>query len=102
MAMTIQDLLQSDANISVTLSFADLQAALQEFAEAITSQMTESRAAEVSPQGAELLTVDQVCEYLGVTKPTLHRWNKLGYLTNIHVGRSVRYRRADVESFAVK
>lgn len=48
----------------------------------------------------DLLTIDQVSEYLGVTKPTLHRWNKLGYLTRFHVGRKVRYRRADVERFS--
>ena len=50
----------------------------------------------------DLLTINQVCDYLGVTKPTLHRWNKLGYLTRFHVGRQVRYRKADVEAFAIK
>lgn len=50
--------------------------------------------------GNDLLTREQVCEYLNVTAATLHNWNKRGYLESIHVGRLVRYRRADVEALA--
>lgn len=50
--------------------------------------------------GSDLLTREQVCEYLNVTAATLHNWNKRGYLESIHVGRLVRYRRADVEALA--
>lgn len=50
--------------------------------------------------GNDLMTREQVCEYLGVTAATLHNWNKRGYLESIHVGRLVRYRRADVEALA--
>lgn len=50
--------------------------------------------------GNDLLTREQVREYLNVTAATLHNWNKRGYLESIHVGRLVRYRRADVEALA--
>lgn len=50
--------------------------------------------------GNDLMTREQVCEYLNVTAATLHNWNKRGYLESIHVGRLVRYRREDVEALA--
>ena len=48
------------------------------------------------------MTREEVCKYLGVTAATLHNWSKRGYLESIHVGRLVRYRRADVEALASK
>ena len=52
--------------------------------------------------GNDLMSREEVCRYLGVTAATLHNWNKRGYLESIHVGRLVRYRRADVEALARK
>lgn len=52
--------------------------------------------------GNDLVTREEVCKYLGVTAATLHNWSKRGYLESIHVGRLVRYRRADVEALARK
>lgn len=52
--------------------------------------------------GNDLMTREEVCKYLGVTAATLHNWSKRGYLESIHVGRLVRYRRADVEALALK
>lgn len=101
MTTTINDLLRNGcANVCVTLSLADLR----DFVTELLEQRTTAEALEPTDveRPGELMTRDEVCEYLGVTKPTLHRWNKLGYLTNVHVGRKVRYRREDVEAFAVK
>lgn len=101
MTTTINDLLRNgSANVCVTLSLADLRDFFAELLEQRTTAATREPV-EVERPG-ELMTRDEVCAYLGVTKPTLHRWNKLGYLTNVHVGRKVRYRREDVEAFAVK
>lgn len=52
--------------------------------------------------GNDLMTREEVAKFLGVTKTTLSNWAKLGYLESIHVGRLVRYRRADVEALARK
>lgn len=52
--------------------------------------------------GNDLMTREEVCKYLDVTAATLHNWNKRGYLESIHIGRLVRYRRADVEALALK
>lgn len=100
MATSIKDLLRDErANVSVTLSLADLR----EFVNELMENGTAATPAPVEVERSrELMTRDEVCEYLGVTKPTLHRWNKLGYLTCVKVGSKVRYRREDIEAFAVK
>ena len=100
MVNTIKDLLRDErANVNVVVSLADLRELVNELVENGTA--TAPAPVEVE-RSRELMTRDEVCEYLGVTKPTLHRWNKLGYLTCIKVGSKVRYRREDIEAFAVK
>lgn len=97
---TIANLLRDErANVNVILSLDDLR----EFVNELLENGTATAPAPVEVERSrELMTRDEVCEYLGVTKPTLHRWNKLGYLTCIKVGSKVRYRREDIEAFAVK
>lgn len=102
--MSITQLLQNDNNnnVFVTVSISDLREFANDIVERIAALDNPARLNPVETMSNELMTIDEVCRYLGVTKPTLHRWNKMGYLTNMHVGRKVRYRREDVESFAVK
>lgn len=97
---TIANLLRDErANVNVILSLDDLR----EFVNELLENGTATAPAPVEVERSrELMTRDEVCEYLGVTKPTLHRWNKLGYLTCVKVGSKVRYRRNDIEAFAVK
>lgn len=52
--------------------------------------------------GNDLMSREQVAQFLGVTKTTLSNWARLGYLPCIHIGRGVRYYRADVVAFAVR
>ena len=46
----------------------------------------------------ELLTIEEVCELLKVSKMTLYRWDKLGILKKNEVGGKRRYRKSDVEA----
>lgn len=48
------------------------------------------------PKEEKLLTIKQVAELLGVTEPTLWRWNKEGVLKRVKVGNKVRYKESDV------
>lgn len=48
------------------------------------------------PKEEKLLTIKQVAELLGVTEPTLWRWNKEGILKKVKVGNKVRYRESDI------
>jgi excisionase family DNA binding protein len=46
----------------------------------------------------DILTVEQLADYLGVPAATVYRWNYVGTgPRRLTVGRHVRYRRADVE-----
>ena len=53
---------------------------------------------EKSQYSDELLTIEEVCELLKVSKMTLYRWDKLGILKKIEVGGKRRYRKSDVEA----
>lgn len=48
------------------------------------------------PKEEKYLTIKQVAELLGVTEPTLWRWNKEGVLKRVKVGNKVRYKESDV------
>ncbi len=44
-----------------------------------------------------LLPTKKVSEMLGVTESTLWRWDKMGYLKKVSIGRRVFYRSSDIE-----
>jgi predicted DNA-binding transcriptional regulator AlpA len=49
-----------------------------------------------------LLTPDDVVEMYHISKPTLWRWAKAGYLVPIPIGGKRRYRKADVDNIISK
>lgn len=52
---------------------------------------------------AELITTDDLAEELGVTSHCLRRWRTQNKgPAYVHVGRLVRYRRADIERWLAK
>jgi len=92
--MSITDLIESgNRNITVSVSLKDLQ----EYSHALIG-MTESRLTKVvEEQKAErYLSVDEVCQMLGVSRPTLSRWQKKGYLTPYKLGGKLKYRRTEL------
>jgi len=46
------------------------------------------------------LTIDETCELLSVTRPTLWSWNKKGVLESVRIGNLRRYRMSDIEALA--
>lgn len=91
--INIAELLTANAAVQLVVSAADLK----EFALAL--------AKELKPQQQQdndrLLTADEVAETFGVTKKTLQRWEKDGYLTPVRIGGGlVRYKRKDVQQIA--
>ena len=75
--MGMKDILSSGANVSITVSANDLR----EFLTEISKQVAEKeKAAEVARNDVEMLNQAQVCSYLGVSKATGWRWEKIGYL----------------------
>lgn len=51
---------------------------------------------------AELLTTSEVIGILKVSRPTLSRWQKSGYLVPIKTGGRCRYRQSDIDAIQRK
>ena len=58
---------------------------------AVAKAMTSSKPKET------FLTVDEAASRLGVSRTTLWRWDKEGYLKKIKRGKKITYRLSDVE-----
>ena len=50
-----------------------------------------------SPELGGLLTTDDLCAYLQVSKRTVRYWTALKRIPHLKIGRSTRFRLADVE-----
>ncbi|MGI6243791.1 MAG: helix-turn-helix domain-containing protein [Prevotella sp.] len=85
---------------------------LEDFALAIVAKIrsmdAEARAKAVEKakgkddrQGG-LLTAEEACQILGVTRGTLWRWDREGLLRKVKAGRKVLYMRKDVLGFIKK
>lgn len=93
--MTMIDILNSGANVNLTISAADLR----EFFEEVVKDTTEKeKAAEVERNADTTMTQTQVCRYLGISKSTLWRWEQIGYLVpSGRMGKRPQYLRSAVE-----
>lgn len=47
--------------------------------------------------GPELLTTDEVCDLLSISRVTVWHWEKKGILRSIRLGNLKRFRRADID-----
>ena len=90
--MNIQDILSDGSNnISITVGISDLK----EFG---LSLIEEGRAMGRAERVQETyLTPDEVAKMLGVSKSTLWRWNKNGYLKHTKCGRRPFYKKSDID-----
>lgn len=86
--MNIQDLLDAGINVNITVTPADLE----EFAISIINKMKEEK-----PHHEKYLHPDEVARICDVTKNTLWRWDKTGYLKAERVGRRLFYKKSDVD-----
>ena len=75
--MAISEILSSGANVSITVSADDLRTFFAEVAQQVINQ---EKAAQAAKNDVEMLNQAQVCSYLGVSKATVWRWEKKGYL----------------------
>ena len=93
--MAIQDLLNNGANVSITISADDLRTF---FAEVAQEVMNKEKAAEAARNDVEMLNQAQVCSYLGVSKATVWRWEKIGYLRPAtRMGARPMYLKSEIE-----
>ena len=93
--MAISEILSSGANVSITVSADDLRTFFAEVAQQVINQ---EKAAEAARNDVEMLNQAQVCSYLGVSKATVWRWEKIGYLRpSTRMGSRPMYNKTDVE-----
>ena len=92
--MNIKELLalSEGANISITVTPTDLK----EFALLLIDETLAARNQETDPE--TYLTPDDVAIELRVSKNTLWRWDKMGYLSPVKVGRKSLYRKSDIDA----
>lgn len=87
--MRIQDILATGAPLQLVVDAMDLKELFLNWQE----EMVQKPQKEESP----LLTPAEVTEKYRVSKVTLWRWDKMGLLTPIKMGRKSFYRQSDIE-----
>ena len=87
--MRIQDILATGAPLQLVVDAMDLKELFLNWKE----EMVQKPQKEESP----LLTPAEVTEKYRVSKVTLWRWDKMGLLTPIKMGRKSFYRQSDIE-----
>ena len=92
--MKLADLLQTNANISVTITLEDLRTYSNEL---IQSTKKELEAEVMAQQNESYLTRLETCDFLKVDQSTLHRWSKRGYLMPVEMGGRRLYRKSDLQ-----
>ena len=93
--MEIKDILTSGANVNITISANDLRTFLAEVAQEVVNK---EKAAEAARNDVEMRNQAQVCSYLGVSKATVWRWEKIGYLRpSTRMGSRPMYLKTEVE-----
>lgn len=85
--MSLRELLESGANVSVTVKLDDLRTILKEAA-----------ATQQEPPAEEFLSRKEVLAALKIDSSTLWCWEKTGYIRSYPFGGRKRYRREEVEA----
>lgn len=89
--MNLRDLLESGANVNLTVTLDDLRTIFNEAAKG-TKLTSQEQAAE------EFLSRKEVLALLKIDSSTLWCWEKTGYIKSYPFGGRKRYRREDVEA----
>ena len=92
--MQLADLLQTNANISLTITLDDLRTFSNEL---IQSTKKELEAEVMAQQNESYLTRLETCDFLKVDQATLWRWAKRGYLMPVEMGGRRLYRKSDLQ-----
>ncbi len=88
--MNIKELLSSDAHVSITVTPADLK----EFAISLINETLAAKSEQKPVE--EYLSPNETASLLGVSKNTLWRWSKSGYLVPVRIGRKTVYKQSEI------
>ncbi len=90
--MDIKNLLENRGNITISISPEELK----KFGESLIKE-TQQRNEEKQEVSTKLITVNQVCKMLAVSRVTLWDWDKKGITDPVRLGNLKRYRLSDIE-----
>src|ERR1035437_577722 len=93
--MTINDFINSGANVSITISANDL---LEVINYTVTATRKEMEQVIIDEKLEVYLSPKQVAEMLDVSLTTLWRYSKCGYLVPLEVGGKRKYRKSDINT----
>nr|WP_320060035.1 helix-turn-helix domain-containing protein [uncultured Bacteroides sp.] len=97
--MSIQEIIQSGANISITVGTNDLL----QFADHLISSTKKELEASISAKKKEnYVTPDNAGKQLHVDRSTLWRWSKTRYLVPIEVGGKRLYKQSEIDAILNK
>ena len=85
--MNITQIIDTNPNIQLVISAADLK----EFALELLAERE-----KYSAKSVKYLTIAETVEKYGISKPTLWRWSKGGYLPKVKLGGKSFYRESDI------
>jgi len=86
--MSINEIVNTDSNVMLVISAADLKEFLLE--------LLDERQNSSKLTSEKFLTITETVEKYGISKPTLWRWSKIGYLPKIKLGGKCFYRESDI------
>ena len=94
--MELSKLIKNSAQISITVSADDLMAWGEELIkQAIAAARVEEANRIRAIQAERLITEEEACNIFEVSKQTLWRWRKKGYITGVSVGGRIKYHEAE-------
>lgn len=64
--------------------------------EEVARQIADLHYEEPEPAEEKLLTTAEACEFLRVSKPTLHRWKRESLIAHVRIGNNIRYKLSDL------
>ena len=90
--MNLSELITTGANVTVNVTPTDLKNFAQELANEIIA-----REKPVPTKKEKLLTTDEVCDMLSISRVTAWQWDNKGIIKPIRLGNIKRYRLSDIE-----
>lgn len=88
-------MLEGEESRLLLVNTAQLRIIIKEIVAEIQS---ETKAEALAQAKGEMLTVNEVMQKMHVSRPTLHRWKKAGYLIPTSIGGRTYYNSNDLEA----
>ncbi len=98
-SVLVTEVRKGKGNVSLTLTDTGVVAFAKAFLQAMKEEVSvaNNSSKKLYPgNDPEMISKKDIMEGLGISHTTLWKWQKLGYLVPVKVGRKVYYRRADI------